>query len=249
MRSAYWAQYQREVASSLERLHIRTAVEEIMIGARAHHKVDVVARPLLAGVEQLWIVECKYWKSPVKKENVLTLLEIVKDVGADRGFVFSESGFQAGAIHAVGKTNVELTSIGEFEERAHGYLVSMQVEELHRGVVELREHAMSCETSEGLGAPSICTSDGDGNAVDYYRMLGFLSLNENNLDRHRRGCGRRAVWRMPEPSPERFNTWDEYYRAMKAALDEFEFAVQLLMRLNPTATCAVRCGDTGEIDT
>lgn len=41
---------------------------------------------------------------------------MVEDIGADRGLLFSESGFQAGAISAAQNTNVTLTSLAEFEQ-------------------------------------------------------------------------------------------------------------------------------------
>jgi hypothetical protein len=46
---------------------------------------------------------------------VLTFLGVVEDIGADRGLLFSESGFQAGAIYAAQNTNITLTSLAEFE--------------------------------------------------------------------------------------------------------------------------------------
>lgn len=44
------------------------------------------------------VVENKLWGSPISKEKVLTLQQIANNVGADRSFLLSESGFQAGDI-------------------------------------------------------------------------------------------------------------------------------------------------------
>ena len=52
------------------------------------------------GFEVTWIVECKYWQTPVNKLHVLALREIVTDTGADRGILLSESGFQVDAKEA-----------------------------------------------------------------------------------------------------------------------------------------------------
>lgn len=63
-----------------------------------------------------WVCECKLWKNPIPKEKVLTLYEITQDVGADRGFLFSESGFQSGAIRATKNTNITLSSLDELKD-------------------------------------------------------------------------------------------------------------------------------------
>lgn len=110
-----WKQYQREVAVFLSSLGFDAEVDETVPGARAEHDIDVVARSSIAGVDQLWVVECKLWKRPVPKERVLTFRGVVEDIGADRGVLFSESGFQSGARTAAQKTNILLTSLADFE--------------------------------------------------------------------------------------------------------------------------------------
>jgi virulence-associated protein VapD len=111
-----WKQYQDDVADFLKRLGFETQTDEVIQGARASHAVDVTARMTIAGVRQLWIVKCKDWRRRIPKERVLTFRGVVEDIGADRGPLFSENGFQAGAISAARNTNTTLTSISEFEE-------------------------------------------------------------------------------------------------------------------------------------
>jgi hypothetical protein len=110
-----WKQYQREVAAFLSSLGFDTRVDETIQGARAEHDIDVTARTGIAGISQLWVVECKLWKRPVPKELVLTFRGVVEDVGADRGIIFAESGFQSGAKSAAQNTNIFLTSFAAFE--------------------------------------------------------------------------------------------------------------------------------------
>ena len=95
-----WEEYQDTVAAFLSQLGFDVRVDETIRGARAEHKIDVTARMSVAGVEQCWLIECKSWKRRVPKERVLTFRGVVEDVGADRGLLFSESGFQAGAVYA-----------------------------------------------------------------------------------------------------------------------------------------------------
>ncbi|MCW2120549.1 hypothetical protein M2326_002870 [Flavobacterium sp. 7A] len=41
---------------------------------------------------------------------------IVEDIGADRGFIISENGFQSGAIESAEKTNIQLTTYEDFKK-------------------------------------------------------------------------------------------------------------------------------------
>jgi hypothetical protein len=93
-------------------------VDERLEGVRGQHDVDVAVRATRAGIDQLWVVECKWWRRPVTKAQVATLAHIVEDVGADRGIVLSETGFQAGAIRLASLSNITLTSLAVLNEDA-----------------------------------------------------------------------------------------------------------------------------------
>ena len=67
------------------------------------------------GIGAKWVVDCKFWRRPVTKENVLALTSVVDDVGADRGILVSQKGFQARAVRAAEHTNVTLTSLEELK--------------------------------------------------------------------------------------------------------------------------------------
>lgn len=108
-----WKEYQNEVAEIFNSIGAETKVEHTVEGVRGKHKIDVWAKLQKFGIEMTWICECKYWNTAIPKDKVLTLYEITKDIGADKGFLFSESGFQSGAIRACNKTNILLTSIEE----------------------------------------------------------------------------------------------------------------------------------------
>ncbi|MFC5507903.1 restriction endonuclease [Bosea massiliensis] len=113
-----WSKYQNDTAEVFESMGFSVYVEANVQGARARHKIDVSARSTIAGVSIHWIVECKHWRSAVRKEQVMTLSQIAQDVGADRAFLLSESGFQSGAIEASRQTNVTLTSLSDLSASA-----------------------------------------------------------------------------------------------------------------------------------
>ena len=61
-------------------------VEERIIGDKgADGTRDGVVRASQAGIEQLWVVECKWWRRSVSKLYLAALASVVQDVGADRG--------------------------------------------------------------------------------------------------------------------------------------------------------------------
>ncbi|KXU89789.1 hypothetical protein CI15_06260 [Paraburkholderia monticola] len=111
--TAAWQTYQQEVAELFVSLGCTVEVEKEAVGARGLHVVDVLARATFAGVAITWVVECKLWNTAIPKEKVLALAQIASDIGADRAFLLSESGFQAGAIRVAEHTNITLTNMQE----------------------------------------------------------------------------------------------------------------------------------------
>lgn len=112
-----WRDYQSAVAEIFRELECDADEEATVRGARATHKVDVDVRFNRHGVHCRWIVECKLWQRPVEKSHVEALKSIVDDIGADRGILFSERGFQSGAHDAASRTNILLqTSLEEFRK-------------------------------------------------------------------------------------------------------------------------------------
>jgi hypothetical protein len=139
-----WGIYQEKVAAVFRRLGAKAELQVHVAGARGEHDVDVWVTFDKFGVNVRWLVECKLWKTAVPKEKVAALYEIAQDVGADRALLFSESGFQAGAIKASANTNVSLTNLAEFESYAEqelyaATLVQMitETEKLHSEVKSL----------------------------------------------------------------------------------------------------------------
>lgn len=114
-----WKAYQNATAEVFRRLGCNAQVDLTVTGVRASHAIDVHATFLRSGILCTWIIECKLWKSRVTKEKVLALKSIIEDVGADRGIIVSEMGFQSGAQDAARGTNITLvTSLQEFEKTA-----------------------------------------------------------------------------------------------------------------------------------
>lgn len=125
-----WKKYQEEAASYFRSLGLDTSTDVTIKGVRTEHNVDVLVRSHHVGFNITWIVECKHWKTAVSKLHVLALREIVADIGADRGILLSESGFQSGAVEAANLTNVQVTSISKMHETAGESINAMRLREL-----------------------------------------------------------------------------------------------------------------------
>jgi restriction system protein len=115
-RMTAWRDYQERAADIFRAHGMDANVEERVTGARGQHDVDVVVRTSRAGIEQLWVIECKWWRRSVSKLHVAALASVVQDVGADRGILLSETGFQAGAIRLASLSNITLTSLTELKD-------------------------------------------------------------------------------------------------------------------------------------
>ncbi|MFS2201996.1 restriction endonuclease [Pseudomonas sp. Pseusp3] len=125
-----WKKYQEDAADYFRALGMDAFTDTAVRGARSSHDVDVLVTSHYLGFDITWIVECKHWKTPVNKLHVLALREIVADVGADRGILLSESGFQSGAVEAANLTNIQVTSIKEISKSAGPSIYAMRLRDL-----------------------------------------------------------------------------------------------------------------------
>ena len=134
-----WKEYQEEAASFFRSLGLNVSTDVTVHGVRTTHDIDVLVKSHHVGFEITWLVECKRWKTRVSKLHVLALREIVADIGADRGILLSEAGFQSGAIEAANLTNVHVTSLAEVSATARNDIYSMRLRELYDRIEECND--------------------------------------------------------------------------------------------------------------
>lgn len=131
-----WKDYQEEAAAFFRSLGLEAETNATVKGVRTSHEVDVLVSAQYVGFEVTWIVECKHWRSRVSKLHVLALREIVSDVGADRGILLSESGFQSGALEAANLTNVQVTSLASLSVSSENDVFIMRLRDLFSRIEE-----------------------------------------------------------------------------------------------------------------
>ncbi|OBK57043.1 hypothetical protein A5653_10840 [Mycobacterium colombiense] len=83
---------------------------------RGHVRVDVLAEDTVEGITHRIICECKNWKRNVPQEKVHAFRTVMIETGANRGYIISSRGFQAGAFEAAVATNIELVTYEQFQE-------------------------------------------------------------------------------------------------------------------------------------
>ena len=137
---AQWERYQEEAAAFFRSLGLKAEVNAKKLrGARATHDVDVWVYGSIYGLEFRWVIECKAWKSNVPKEKVMALIAICQDLGADKGFLLSEKGFQSGAIRGAENTNVVLTSLADLNEITQQFVEAEALSRLQLDIIHVKD--------------------------------------------------------------------------------------------------------------
>lgn len=118
-----WKKFQEVTAQTFRQIGCDVNEDVSVEGARAKHDVDVLVSFDTHGFKVKWVLECKAWNTNIPKEKVMALKSIVEDVGADKGFIISKIGFQAGAIASAQSTNIELITLDELKQVISGSVV------------------------------------------------------------------------------------------------------------------------------
>lgn len=119
-----WFDFQERIKDHFVSLGAEAKTNVRIQGVRTCHDIDVYVKTRYLGENLVWLVEAKYWESKVTKAQVLTLRAIVDDVGADRGFIVSKTGFQKGALEAADQTNIKLKTFEELTSDTRGFAES-----------------------------------------------------------------------------------------------------------------------------
>lgn len=166
---------------------MEAAVEATLHGARGHHAIDVAVRFTGFGIEQLWIVECKLWQSGVPKEKVMALRDIMEDVGADRAFLLSESGFQSGAVTVARFSSITLTDLDDLRVNAAGDLQGLRWQELYDRVARCSQRFDELSVTTDRSNRGLTTRYKPGTADDLFFYFGNLGQIEHGLERAKTG--------------------------------------------------------------
>ncbi len=108
-----WYKFQEEIKKVFLKLGCDAETNVRVQGVRTFHDIDILVNSKFVGQKIKWVIEAKYWNTKVSKLHVLALRQIVDDIGADKGFIISEKGFQKGAIEAATNSNISLQTFDD----------------------------------------------------------------------------------------------------------------------------------------
>lgn len=122
-----WFEFQEEICTYFKSLGFEAETNKTVIGVRTSHDIDIFVKTKFMGQNLTWIIEAKKWNSKINKLQPLGLRTIVDDIGADKGFIISEKGFQKGAIEACKNTNITLLTFEQLKNQTIDYVHSEQL--------------------------------------------------------------------------------------------------------------------------
>lgn len=134
-----WFDYQEQTAAFFRNLGLDAKTNVTVQGARTQHDIDVLVKMHHVGFDVTWAIECKHWKTKVSKLHVLGLRTIVQEIGADRGILLCEVGFQSGAMEAAQLTNVVVTSLANVMQSAQRDIYNLRTRDLLERIESARD--------------------------------------------------------------------------------------------------------------
>jgi restriction system protein len=119
--------FEQLVASTLKKQGVglkEFAVRHLdpVIGLDGEYTIDVTARFEALGGDFLVLIECKQQQRAVERDVVQVLHDKIRSVGAQKGMLFSTSGFQRGALEYARVHGIALVRVADgrtsYETRA-----------------------------------------------------------------------------------------------------------------------------------
>ena len=187
----HWREFQEETAQIFLAAGCSAEVDATVNGVRGRHKVDVYVTFKKYGIDCSWIIECKDWNSNIPKEKVAALQSIVNDVGADRGVVVSNKGFQSGAVRLANKSNITLASLEDMKEYLGEEISKNEVEFLQDQVTRLKYAILDInkpaeKSTQGQITKFTISSNGI-NALDFLGRLCVMDMGFDKLKLNKSG--------------------------------------------------------------
>lgn len=127
-----WYDFQERIAHHFRGLGVQAVTNKTIKGVRTDHDLDIYVTSKYLGTNIKWVVEAKYWQTKIPKEKVLALRTIVDDIGADKGFIISQVGFQSGSKEAALNSNIELLTFDELVQRSTSEINTIILESFSR---------------------------------------------------------------------------------------------------------------------
>ncbi len=117
-----WKEFELFVAElykSSDDLTVSHDVTEIgKSGAKRQIDVLVIQKTKLHSIKTL--IECKRWKDPVDRHIIDVMAASIKDLGANKGAIFTTKGYEEGAIQYANSENIDIFIIRDLTDAEWG---------------------------------------------------------------------------------------------------------------------------------
>lgn len=132
---ADWKALQMSVCRLFTEIGLTAAVEKKIVTPRGEVEVDVWAMDEGSVDKITYLVECKNWAGGIPQAVVHSFTTVMREVGANIGFIVSQQGLQAGATKYTASTNIQGFTYEELQRRYLSIWISKYF--MHRLGVEV----------------------------------------------------------------------------------------------------------------
>ncbi|WP_338524782.1 restriction endonuclease [Pseudomonas batumici] len=116
-----WNGFEKFVAHLHEDGEVKVSHDQTLTGnSGATRQIDVVIEHKKGPYTYLTLIECKYWKESVKREQIDVLHASMLDLNASKGVFFTTKGFQRGAQKYAESKGITLYRIRELTDEEWG---------------------------------------------------------------------------------------------------------------------------------
>lgn len=113
-----WKRFEEAVASIQKNIapNARISYDEQIVGkSNTERQIDIVVRYNIGQFSILVVIDCKDWKNPVDIGDVGHFIDMVEDVGANKGAIICNSGFTEGAKNRAKEKGIDLLKVVDTE--------------------------------------------------------------------------------------------------------------------------------------
>ncbi|WP_019098337.1 restriction endonuclease [Pseudomonas putida] len=116
-----WNGFEKFVAHLHEDGEVTVSHDQTLTGkSGATRQIDVVVEHQKGPYKYLTLIECKYWKDSVKREQIDVLHASMLDLNASKGVFFTTKGFQRGAQKYAESKGITLYKVRELTDEEWG---------------------------------------------------------------------------------------------------------------------------------
>lgn len=148
-----WNGFENFVAKLHEDGEVEVLHNQTLTGqSGATRQIDVLLRHNKGPYSYLTLIECKYWKEKVKREQIDVLYASMLDLNASKGVFFTTSGFQRGAQKYAESKGITLYKVRELTDPEWGLpgkVISFYLQIIQPGIRNVSPRIIGISKKDG----------------------------------------------------------------------------------------------------